>query len=518
MSQPGHRAEGPELVIAFVAPSGTSFEAIAAAWGSRLRQYGYSAETIRLSDLLSDYARVEADGAKFLDQRIPALQEAGNKLRSAFGRADGLALAVANEIREIREAYWASHTLPSGASSSDAAALPVPRQAYLVWSLKHPRELVTLRNIYGSRFLAVSVYAPRDVREADLAQRIATSHGDVGQKGKYRSAAVSIIAADEDDPNDGLGQHVRDVYPLADIFIDASTPPVLAETTHRSVDIAFGAPFITPTKDEYGMFFAHAAGLRSAEMGRQVGAAVLTGRGEVVCVGTNEVPNAGGGQYWPGDSPDGREFQRSSDTSDIMKRRVVEQVFAALAEAGWLTAEAQSANPDEAYRAVSRTRLRDLIEFGRAVHAEMGALSDAALRGVSVKGATMYVTTFPCHHCARHVVSAGIARLVYIHPYPKSLAEELHGDAIQTEHLSAPDQSRVRFQPFLGVAPRQYMSFFEMAKRKEQDGAAVPAFDAARTPRLVALEREGVWDVNEYIAREQKAVQDWSGWWKAQGE
>jgi cytidine deaminase len=64
-----------------------------------------------------------------------------------------------------------------------------------------------------------------------------------------------------------------------------------------------------PTTDEYGMFHARAAALRSAEPGRQVGAAVATEQGDIVSVGVNEVPKAGGGLYWCGDSPDGREFR-----------------------------------------------------------------------------------------------------------------------------------------------------------------------------------------------------------------
>ena len=55
------------------------------------------------------------------------------------------------------------------------------------------------------------------------------------------------------------------------------------------------------------MFQAAAAMRRSAELGRQVGAAICTKAGDVVTVGTNEVPKAGGGLYWEGDEPDARE-------------------------------------------------------------------------------------------------------------------------------------------------------------------------------------------------------------------
>ncbi len=49
----------------------------------------------------------------------------------------------------------------------------------------------------------------------------------------------------------------------------------------------------------------------------------------------------------------------------------------------------------------------------RTIHAEMNAIIQAALHGVSTKGATCYVTHFPCINCAKALVNAGIVRLVY---------------------------------------------------------------------------------------------------------
>jgi len=49
----------------------------------------------------------------------------------------------------------------------------------------------------------------------------------------------------------------------------------------------------------------------------------------------------------------------------------------------------------------------------RTVHAEGNAIAQAALHGATVRGATLYVTTFPCHACFKLVVNAGIVRIVY---------------------------------------------------------------------------------------------------------
>ncbi len=49
----------------------------------------------------------------------------------------------------------------------------------------------------------------------------------------------------------------------------------------------------------------------------------------------------------------------------------------------------------------------------RTIHAETNAIIQAALHGVSSKGSTCYVTHFPCIHCAKVLVNAGVVRLVY---------------------------------------------------------------------------------------------------------
>lgn len=49
----------------------------------------------------------------------------------------------------------------------------------------------------------------------------------------------------------------------------------------------------------------------------------------------------------------------------------------------------------------------------RTIHAEMNAIIQAALHGVSTRGATCYVTHFPCINCTKALINAGIVRLVY---------------------------------------------------------------------------------------------------------
>ena len=113
---------------------------------------------------------------------------------------------------------------------------------------------------------------------------------------------------------------------------------------------------------------------------------------------------------------------------------------------------------------IRKGRVGDLIEFSRAVHAEMDAVLSAGREGISTIGTRLYVTTFPCHYCARHLVSAGVDEVQFIEPYPKSQALGLHADAIQLEATDwlPPSQggTKVLFRPFVGVAPRLYERAF----------------------------------------------------------
>lgn len=75
----------------------------------------------------------------------------------------------------------------------------------------------------------------------------------------------------------------------------------------------------------------------------------------------------------------------------------------------------------------------------RAVHAELNALLQCALNGVSSKGSTLYVTDYPCVHCAKALVQAGVVRVVYMKDYPDPHSEEIFLSAgLQVEKVKAP--------------------------------------------------------------------------------
>ncbi len=81
-------------------------------------------------------------------------------------------------------------------------------------------------------------------------------------------------------------------------------------------------------------------------------------------------------------------------------------------------------------------------EICRGIHAEQNAILQAALSGISIKDAEIYITSQPCSLCAKMLINAGIIRIVYEGDYPDELAIEMLSAAnIKVEQYSC-DVSR----------------------------------------------------------------------------
>lgn len=68
-------------------------------------------------------------------------------------------------------------------------------------------------------------------------------------------------------------------------------------------------------------------------------------------------------------------------------------------------------------------------ELCRGIHAEQNLIIQAAYHGVSIAGAQLYCTNFPCAICAKMIINAGITKIIYIDGYPDELSLELLNEA-----------------------------------------------------------------------------------------
>jgi len=68
-------------------------------------------------------------------------------------------------------------------------------------------------------------------------------------------------------------------------------------------------------------------------------------------------------------------------------------------------------------------------ELCRGLHGEQNALIQAALHGVSVKGATLYCTNHPCIICAKMLINGGIIKIIFRDGYRDDMAVEMLQEA-----------------------------------------------------------------------------------------
>jgi deoxycytidylate deaminase len=462
----------PELVLGIVAPVGAEIARLESNLHEILADFGYTLRSIHVSHLLRGIGGL---ATKLIEtpeeERIRTYMDAGNEVRRSSGRNDVMALLTLAEVTRLR-------------SGPDLGR----RTVYLLHSFKHPSEVHLLRQCYGSAFFLIGGFASESSRQRNL----------IEQHGMSGSTALSLISRDEEEA-EASGQHLRRAFELADVFLSVSGPDA-RPALERFVDLLFGRPTVTPTREEMAMLFAYSASLRSGSLSRQVGASILSSSGDVVAIGANDVPRAGGGLYWPGPD-DARDHVRGFDSNRAELDRITEQIVGQLLSKGCI----QATQAGLARQCIASTNLNAVTEYGRAVHAEMDALLACARTGVSVVNGQMIVTTFPCHNCAKHMIAAGLTTVIFVEPYPKSRALELHGDAIADAETCESTDRKVMFRHFTGVGPRRFVDLFSMTLsdayplRREVDGKTISWTRAGSTPRVPLLRSD--YRIHQYLEK-----------------
>ena len=419
-----------------------------------VRDYGYAVQILRMSEFIETSHLGKERGLTNLapEQKVDAYQTCGNDLRKRYGD-DYLA----------RRAIHAANAHPMSQS----------RHAYIFDSFKHPSEIATLKRCYEERLLTFTVFCPSRVRK-----------GRLENKGISSRTIDDIFDRDEFEL-DAHGQKVRDTAYLSDFFIrNASQNTVSIEATiKRYLEIIFGTKIHSPTADESGMAKAFGAAANSACMSRQVGASVYDRAGKLLATGCNDVPKFGGGIYGETSdlSVDNRCYNWKNKVchNDFEKSEIYKDLVDALFPEKALGKDFSELK-DSIISRIKGTRVRDLIEFSRSVHAEMDALVSVSRHGTgSTIGGTLFSKTFPCHNCARHIVAAGITRVIFVEPYPKSLALKLHSDSITVKDDDS--ANHVFFVQYEGVSPKVFSRFFSVERSRKENGKVMQiASDSAR--------------------------------------
>jgi deoxycytidylate deaminase len=482
-----------DLVLALVGAIGTDLDHISKRLSSAIAAYGYGYFPIQVSALFKRITKFENVDRKHFKHRLYEYYDkaikAGDEIREKGGNSAVAELVIA-EIHETRKTE------------------SLQPRAFVVRSLKRPEEIKTLREVYGSLFYCLSVYADEHARENSLAREFLAP----GKKTiRSQSLARELIELDAKE-NLKHGQNTRDAFAEADYFLRTDSGDEADKAIKRFVELVFGEPYLSPTRSEVAMMHARSAALRSADLSRQIGAVIVARDGRILTTGCNEVPRAGGGQYWCDSDDDRRDFQVGYDVNDRRKREAIVELLENLNDqfdngkmpftsgeydAGKHYDKLLEQEKKQGATRFSGTRVDSMIEYGRALHAEMSAITNAALSTISIHDCDLYSLTFPCHLCARFILGAGIRNVFYIEPYPKSAVPELYSESIVIDPALSPEEYKDRvtgsaplvhkvfFIPFEGVAPRRYPDLFsfEPKTRKNDDGSIVEINPMKATPR-----------------------------------
>ncbi len=293
-------------------------------------------------------------------------------------------------------------------------------------SFRNPSEIRFFREKYPE-FILIGVFADYDKRW----ERVKTSYGF--KKDEF----------DEDDKKDKgtnepeYGQKISNCFFEADLIL-SNNDYINCEQKNdkfREMDSKIRAYMkdlddpihSNPTLMEISMAEAYASGRRSRCLKRKVGSIITDEYDRIISSGFNGVPH-------------GLQECKSLEGAcyrDKQRKNIAQKILNDL--------KIQDA---EKSTEVVRSNIK-LLELCRALHAEESAILNLVGNGVSLQGAKMYVTTFPCNLCANKIVQANIKKVVYFEPYPVEEAKTIF------------QQAHVVVEPFEGVTFRAFFKFFQ---------------------------------------------------------
>ncbi|EOC1268742.1 anti-phage dCTP deaminase [Cronobacter malonaticus] len=477
----------PEIIIALCGPIGSPLHETAEQISFSLKKYGYKTYDIRLSDLIrinSKYTNINIDESTKL-KKFKSLITVGDKLREIYGSDILAKLAIAKISAERKKNFGEFDDIVNESSKGEASKIKNQKICHIIDSVKNSSELELLKSIYGKMIFSIGVFSPLEARHENLSKINSLSVEDIAE----------LINTDSGEEFDH-GQSVRDTFPKCDYFLrvdsglaepgNAEAKGQILSKLERFFKLIFRSSVISPTEEENAMYAATSAARNSACLSRQVGAAVTSSSGELLSTGWNDVPRNGGGLYGKQSirlkviDPDHRCYalQNRNCSNDAEKRILAEVVIDSLVQEKIIPVKKREA---AIQTIIKNSRLKDLIEFSRAVHAEMHAILGASrVAGERILGGKIFVTTYPCHSCARHIIASGISEVYFIEPYRKSLALKLHSDAM-TESVIETDE-KVKLIQFDGVAPTRFLELFESGSRKSKAGVLELATEGAAMP------------------------------------
>lgn len=504
------------MYIAYTKAIGVDAAWVTAAITQLLRPFGYNDPPVQISvsNEMVALAKQESEvicarGKCPLEEYYLQRMDLGDRLRASYDASIGAHLAVA-KISELRKKAQS-------------------KQIYIIDSLMHPSEVDLLRAGYGDHLILIAITEDYLKRKERLFEGISSYHLKgkdsevkkkltIENKGLWHGFVEGLMLRERGSnewrrnfPEDmTTGQdvertplNVSKTFEKANVYVSGVDQKSSVSVLMRVFDLYFGSPMPTPTIDEVAMAHAFVAARSSAATARRVGAVIFSRNGEQLSTGFNEVPKATGGPYYSQEAfaesvkrgeetpipfrdaefsyqdPVFGDEVTGADPNDRIKIEILRDLIRQISSHPDADCSQDIDTLVSEILSSGEAKVLDVIEYGRTVHAEMHAIIQCARLGTSLRGAVLYTTTFPCHECARHIVAAGISRVVFLEAYPKSKVDFLHPDSIEATYYTGPGgkelgingghshgRERVRFSPFLGISPRSQGAYYSWIERK----------------------------------------------------
>lgn len=481
MSNESIERNKPEIIIGLIYAAGTDMKKFIDEFKYKIHHADYNVHEIKISKYFDESIdnKNEIDRInKCIDFANEEVKEKCKLTKSSYKNGYFAAKAV-KEIRAIRE--------------REKEKEKTKNNIYIISSLKREDELKLLRKIYGRNLVLITLYQDEKERKSHLKQLSEIDTTD--------EKIIDLLERDQNEDIDH-GQKIRKIFWKSHYFINISKN--FSNETNRMIEILFSAPYITPTRVEYAMCVAHTTAWRSADPNRQVGAVICDNDGNIISSGCNDTPKFGGGTYWEGDYPDFRDFNITDRDNNTFNSKEKNKIIDDIVQ----KCEAENfrrTDINDLKKILESSKIKELIENYRSAHAEEAAICDAALRGVSIRNATLVCTTFPCHLCCKKIIASGISRVVFIEPYPKSKNKEFYSDQISVDELNNQiHEKKIIFEQFVGVSPRRYNYAFKTEfkdKRVENESIVNWSLDHTKIPKFL-YDRETI----NYALRELKEL------------
>lgn len=224
----------PELVIGIAGALGIDIEEIVSSLTDALAAVSYKTRLIHITREIAD---------EITNVPLPTTSDFAAEANFKMDHANAVCLKYGGPetlmrfaIRAIRQ-HRANQIVVAGMDESTPPdERVIPRTAYIIRKLKRPEEVHLLRKVYGKQFILLSAYGSMESRRSALETKLKRSLPLNTPEYEISCNAEELLHRDQNEGIERSGQHLRDTFHLADVFIDGISKIAMQDTIARFIN------------------------------------------------------------------------------------------------------------------------------------------------------------------------------------------------------------------------------------------------------------------------------------------